>query len=83
VAEFHPHQTPEREATLHEPYESVRQVQSTTAIRGGVLNILPEQSFEILSPGAGEMAQGVRALTALPKVLSSSSSNHMVAHNYL
>ena len=28
--------------------------------------------------GAGEMAQQVRALTALPKVLS----NHMVAHNH-
>jgi hypothetical protein len=31
---------------------------------------------------AGEMAQGVRALTALPKVLSSNPSNHMVAHNH-
>jgi hypothetical protein len=32
--------------------------------------------------GAGEMAQRVRALTALPKVLSSNPSNHMVAHNH-
>jgi hypothetical protein len=31
----------------------------------------------------GEMAQWVRALTALPKVLSSNPSNHMVAHNHL
>jgi hypothetical protein len=31
---------------------------------------------------AGEMAQWVRALTALPKVLSSNPSNHMVAHNH-
>jgi hypothetical protein len=31
---------------------------------------------------AGEMAQPIRALTALPKVLSSNSSNHMVAHNH-
>jgi hypothetical protein len=30
--------------------------------------------------GAGEMAQWLRALTALPKVLSSIPSNHMVAH---
>jgi hypothetical protein len=30
----------------------------------------------------GKMAQQVRALTALPKVLSSNSSNHMVAHNH-
>jgi hypothetical protein len=32
--------------------------------------------------GAGEMAQRVRALTALLKVLSSNPSNHMVAHNH-
>jgi hypothetical protein len=31
---------------------------------------------------AGEMAQQVRALTALPKVLSSNPSNHMVTHNH-
>ncbi|KRX31493.1 hypothetical protein T09_14824 [Trichinella sp. T9] len=29
------------------------------------------------------MAQQLRALTVLPKVLSSNSSNHMVAHNHL
>ena len=33
--------------------------------------------------GAGEMAQQLRALTALLKVLSSNPSNHMVAHNHL
>jgi hypothetical protein len=32
--------------------------------------------------GAGEMAQQVRALTALLKVLNSNPSNHMVAHNH-
>jgi hypothetical protein len=33
---------------------------------------------------AGEMApQWLRALTALPEVLSSNPSNHMVAHNQL
>jgi hypothetical protein len=31
---------------------------------------------------AGEMAQWLRAPTALPKVLSSNPSNHMVAHNH-
>jgi hypothetical protein len=31
--------------------------------------------------GAGEMAQWLRALTALQDVLSSIPSNHMVAHN--
>jgi hypothetical protein len=30
---------------------------------------------------AGEMAQRLRALTALPEVISSIPSNHMVAHN--
>jgi hypothetical protein len=33
--------------------------------------------------GAGEMAQLLRALTALPGILSSIPSNHMVAHNHL
>ena len=33
--------------------------------------------------GAGEMAQRLRAVTALPEVLSSISSNHMVTHNHL
>jgi hypothetical protein len=35
-----------------------------------------------LKLGAGEMAQGLRALAALPKVLSSISSNHTVAYNH-
>jgi hypothetical protein len=32
---------------------------------------------------AGEMAQWLRALTALPKVSNSNPSNHIVAHNHL
>jgi len=32
--------------------------------------------------GAGEMAQWLRASTALPEVRSSIPSNHMVAHNH-
>jgi len=32
---------------------------------------------------AGEVAQRLRALTALPEVMSSIPSNHMVAHNHL
>jgi hypothetical protein len=36
-----------------------------------------------MNQGAGEMAQGLKALTALPEVLSSIPSNHMVAHNLL
>jgi hypothetical protein len=37
----------------------------------------------VMKSGAGEMAQQVRALTALSEVLSSNPSNHMVAHNHL
>ena len=33
--------------------------------------------------GTGEMAQQLRALTALMKVLSSNPSNHTMAHNHL
>jgi hypothetical protein len=41
-----------------------------------------QQEFEYGGWGdAGEMAQWLRALTALPEVLS--SSNHKVTHNYL
>jgi hypothetical protein len=36
-----------------------------------------------LGEGTGEMAQQLRALTALQEVLSSNPSNHMVAHNHL
>jgi hypothetical protein len=32
--------------------------------------------------GADKMAQQVKALTALPKVLSSNPSNHMMTHNH-
>jgi hypothetical protein len=37
--------------------------------------------FKVYS-GAGEMAQQIRALTDLLKVLSSNPNNHMVAHNH-
>jgi hypothetical protein len=45
-----------------------------------VLHEIGRQQKE--TPGAGEMAQWSRALTALPEVLSSNPSNHMVAHNH-
>jgi hypothetical protein len=35
-----------------------------------------------LNIGAAEMAQRLRAVTALPKVLNSNPSNRMVAHNH-
>jgi hypothetical protein len=39
--------------------------------------------IQILSFWAGEMAQWLRALTAITHVLISIPSNHMVIHNYL
>ena len=39
-----------------------------------------DERFQI---GAGEMAQQLRAEAALPEVMSSIPSNHMVAHNHL
>jgi hypothetical protein len=49
------------------------------------LLISPHDSFfKKYSQGeAGEMAQRLRALTALPEVLSLIPSNHMVAYNHL
>ena len=41
-----------------------------------------KQLIEI-KPQAREMAQRLRALTALPEVLRSNPSNHMVAYNHL
>jgi hypothetical protein len=40
-------------------------------------------TFKNRFSGAGEMAQQLRALTALPKVLNSIPSNHMLTHNHL
>jgi hypothetical protein len=36
-----------------------------------------------IEEGAEEMAQRLRALTALPEVLSSIPSNHVLVHNHL
>jgi hypothetical protein len=43
----------------------------------------PKTNVEKIESWAGEMVQQLRALTALPEVLSSSPSNYMVAHNHL
>jgi hypothetical protein len=47
------------------------------------LKVLPSVSILEIHLRAGEMAQWLRALTALPEVLSSIPSNHMMAHNHL
>jgi hypothetical protein len=44
---------------------------------------LQENYLVMINNRAGEMAQWLRALTALPEVLSSIPSNHLVAHNHL
>ena len=46
------------------------------------LAITEKHESEIIV-GAGEMSQWLRALTALPEVLNSILSTHMVAHNHL
>jgi hypothetical protein len=47
------------------------------------LSVVSADALHKSHVGTGEMAQWLRALTALPKVLSSNPSNHMVAHNHL
>jgi hypothetical protein len=66
---------------------SLKEIQENT---GKQLEVLKEETNKQTNKNplkncrrAGEMAQQVRALTALPKVLSSIPSNHIVAHNYL
>jgi hypothetical protein len=44
---------------------------------------LLHHSIQEVLERAGEMAQWLRVLTVLLKVLSSNPSNHMVAHNHL
>ena len=41
-----------------------------------------EHFFKNIMIRAGEMAQWLRAQTALPKVLSSNPGNHMLAQNH-
>ena len=53
-----------------------------TVSQGMVAHVFNPDTQEA-EAGAGKMAQRVRALTALSKVLSSNPSNHMVAHNHL
>jgi hypothetical protein len=61
--------------------------QGTSVLRGseGIDNTFSLSKCRIKDDrgGAGQMAQQLRELTALPEVLSSIPSNHMVAHNHL
>jgi hypothetical protein len=46
-------------------------------------SVATEPSFKELKLGAGDMAQWLRALTALSEDISSIPGNHMVAHTHL
>jgi hypothetical protein len=48
-----------------------------------IYNNMISDTHEDLLSWAGEMAQQLRALTALPEVLSSIPRSHIVAHNHL
>jgi hypothetical protein len=62
---------------LKERITQTRQLKTTRSI--------PSQFRKLKGKGrgAGEMAQWLRAPTALPEVLSSNPSTHTVAHNHL
>jgi hypothetical protein len=60
----------------------VYRVSSRTA-RAIQRNTVSKKKIILKLLGAGRMAQWLRALTALPEVLSSNPSNHMVAHSHL
>jgi hypothetical protein len=47
------------------------------------LSLLKNKAERNTILGAGEMAQRLRALTVLMKVLSSNPNNHMMAYNHL
>jgi hypothetical protein len=55
----------------------------TTVEQEKLKNVSKVSEIKQCNTGAGEMAQWLRALTALLEVLSSIPSNHMVAHNHL
>jgi len=44
---------------------------------------IPKNKHQERIQGVGKMAQSLRVLTLLPRILSSNPSNHMVAHNHL
>jgi hypothetical protein len=47
-----------------------------------ILHVVVTSNHKIILLWAGEMAQWLKAPTALPEVRSSNPSNHMVAHNH-
>ena len=71
------HFTSTLSSALGDSIKAERKTFSYVLLQYKLLNGLKKKSQD------GEMAQRLRALTALPKVFSSYPSNHMVAHNHL
>jgi hypothetical protein len=75
-----------KQTVMTEDGESVEQLELPYVVTRAITGYNPlEEPYQLLrnmSLGAGEMAQWLRAPTALPKVPSSNPSNHMVAHNH-
>jgi hypothetical protein len=69
--------------TLHNFFKLNMGVEISLKSRGRIGKIEELVGLKKATLGAEEMAQWLRALTALPKVLNSNPSNHMVAHNHL
>jgi hypothetical protein len=65
------------------PAASPRLVASLGAVKHNHKSGAQVTTIRSYSHQAGEMAQWLRALTALPEVLSSIPSIHMVAHSHL
>ena len=64
---------------------SLELVRSKHCVLLSVHPVLPWDGYSYIKSsdrGAGEMAQQLRTLSALPKVLSSNPSNQVVAHNH-
>jgi hypothetical protein len=61
---------------------NLKQVWSTGRHSSYIVKFYLKKKMKKKKRGAGEMAQRLRALTSLLKVLSSNLSSHMVAHNH-
>jgi hypothetical protein len=64
----------------HKPYSEIQMLNLRTVSSQLFRHI---DYIKVILSGAGEIAQWIRALTALLKIPSSNPSNHMVVHNYL
>jgi hypothetical protein len=60
----------------------MQEIQYATPLKG-LSNLQRGRDPQVAKHSTGEMAQRLRALTALPEILSSIPSKHMVVHNHL